>query len=152
VIPIANRNEGMISLSRELSRLPDIDAATIAASGGEGDALRQYFAGPISDGVTAESTYYLFDRASLQRYMNPHEWEAAWKEVQGRKPTIVVSIDRVEFLWLYRAQGEPAATIAIRRGWEGMGIVPQAWAAFVAACCGWALLRDRRQGTYGASA
>jgi Dolichyl-phosphate-mannose-protein mannosyltransferase len=137
MIPIANRNEGLISLTRELRRLPDVSSATIAASGAETSALKQYFDGSVSDGISAETDYYLFDRASLQRYMNPHEWEAAWNEVRGRRPAIVVFIDRVEFLWLYRARGEPDETIEIRRGWEGMGIVPLAWAAMIGALLAW---------------
>ncbi len=139
VLPIANRNEGLISLTRELVRLPGAASSTIAASGAETNALRQYFDGPVSDGISAEADYYLFDRASLQRYMNPHEWEAAWNEVRGGRPAIVVFIDRVEFLWLYRARGEPEQTIEIRRGWEGMGIVPVAWAATIVALLAWVM-------------
>lgn len=146
VIPIANRNEGMISLTRELRRLPGIGSAKIAAAGAETKALQQYFDGAVTEDITADTDYYLFDRASLQRYMNPREWRDAWNDVRRKPPAIVVSIDRVAFLWLYRAQGASAETIAIRRGWEGMGVVPEAWAAAVAAMVGWLLLpfRGRR--------
>lgn len=133
LVPVANRNEGIIAMSRHLHDLAPPGTLRLATVGRESRHLRQYLEGEIQDRMPADADYYLFDRGSVQRLLNEEAWKEAWEEKQAVRPAAVVLIDRVAYLWLYHAEGEAHETTVIRRGWEGMGPVPWMWTLLVAA-------------------